>query len=337
MTLSNNVSLKSYNTFGIDAKANLFSNITSIDELNHILREHQNKPLFILGGGSNMLLTQDIDALVLHINLKGIKVISETEDTVIIRAMAGENWHDFVLWSLEHNYGGVENLSLIPGNIGTAPIQNIGAYGVELKDVFFSCEAMNIKDQTTRIFSKTDCNFGYRESVFKQHLKGEYIITSVNLQLTKNSHKLHIDYGAIKNELESLRIVNPTIKDISKAVIAIRQSKLPDPKNIGNSGSFFKNPIIAENHFKILQENFPEVPSYKISDNEVKVPAGWLIEKAGFKGKRFNDYGVHHKQALVLVNYGNASGNDIYELAKLIQKTVKLLFDVTIEMEVNII
>jgi len=337
MTIVNNVSLKPFNTFGIDAKATSFCNITSVEALFSILNEQHTNPLFILGGGSNMLLTQDIDALVLHINLKGITVISETEDTVIIRAMAGENWHDFVLWCLEHNYGGVENLSLIPGNIGTAPIQNIGAYGVELKDVFFSCEAISIKDQTTRIFSKTDCNFGYRESVFKQDLKGEYIITSVNIQLTKNNHNLRVDYGAIKNELDSSKIVNPTIQDISKAVIAIRQSKLPDPKNIGNSGSFFKNPIISKVQFKKLLENFPKIPSYKISDEYVKVPAGWLIEKAGFKGKRFKDYGVHHKQALVLVNYGNASGNEIFQLAKLIQKTVKRLFDITIETEVNII
>ncbi len=337
MTITNNFSLKPFNTFGIDATAQSFCDITSTEALHNVLKEQHVNPLFILGGGSNMLLTQNIDALVLHINLKGIKVISETEDTVIIKAMAGENWHEFVLWCLERNYGGVENLSLIPGNIGTAPIQNIGAYGVELKDVFLSCEAINIKDQSTRTFSKVDCNFGYRESVFKQNLKGDYIITSVNLQLTKTNHNLRMDYGAIKTELEVSKIVNPTIQDISKAVIAIRQSKLPDPKEIGNSGSFFKNPIIYTKQFNKLQENFPDVPSYKISDNEVKVPAGWLIEKAGFKGKRFNDYGVHHKQALVLVNYGNANGKDIFELAQLMQKTVKRLFNITIDTEVNII
>ncbi len=337
MTLKNNVSLKPFNTFGIDVKATSFCNITSITMLKNVITDEHSNALFILGGGSNMLLTQDIDALVLHINLKGIEVVNETEDLVIVKAMAGENWHEFVLWCLERDYGGVENLSLIPGNIGTTPIQNIGAYGVELKDAFLSCEAINIKDQSFKTFSKTDCNFGYRESIFKQELKGQYIITSVNLQLSKTTHQLHMDYGAIKNELEASKIVNPTIQDISKAIIAIRQSKLPDPKEIGNSGSFFKNPIISTTTFKQLQLNFPDAPSYKISDAEIKIPAGWLIEKAGFKGKRFNDYGVHEKQALVLVNYGNASGKDIFTLAKLIQKTVKRLFNITIETEVNII
>jgi UDP-N-acetylmuramate dehydrogenase len=337
MTIKTNVSLKPFNTFGIDVKAKSFCNITSIKMLETVLKEQQLKPLFVLGGGSNMLLTQDIEALVLHINLKGIEVLSETEDTVVVRAMAGENWHQFVLWCLKHNYGGVENLSLIPGNIGTAPIQNIGAYGVELKDVFFSCEAIKIEDQSFKTFSKIECNFDYRESIFKQELKNQYIITSVNLQLTKNEHQLHMDYGAIKNELEASKVQNPTIQDISEAVIAIRRSKLPDPKDIGNSGSFFKNPVISNLEFNQLQENFPEVPSYKISDKEIKIPAGWLIEKAGFKGKRFNNYGVHNKQALVLVNYGNASGKDIFELARLIQKTVKRLFNISIETEVNII
>lgn len=337
MTVSKDVSLKPFNTFGIDAKAKLYCNITSVEVLNEVLQEQQSNPLFILGGGSNMLLTKDIDALVLHINLMGIEVVSETEQTVIVKAMAGENWHQFVLWCLQHNFGGIENLSLIPGNIGTAPIQNIGAYGVELKDVFYSCEAINVNDKSLRTFTKEDCNFDYRESVFKQELKGEYIITSVNLQLTKNNHKLNTGYGAIKTELEASNIKTPTIQDISKAVIAIRQTKLPDPKEIGNSGSFFKNPIISIEQFNKLQENFPDVPSYKISDKEVKVPAGWLIETAGFKGKRFKDYGVHQKQALVLVNYGNASGKEIFELAQLIQKTVKRLFNITIETEVNII
>jgi UDP-N-acetylmuramate dehydrogenase len=337
MTIIHNISLKPFNTFGIDAKAKSFCNISSVEGLRDVLRDQHSNPLFILGGGSNMLLTQDINALVLHINLKGIEVVSETENTVIVKVMAGENWHEFVLWCLQYNFGGIENLSLIPGNIGTAPIQNIGAYGVELKDVFLSCEAIHVKDQSLRRFSKTDCNFGYRESVFKQDLKGEYIITSVNLELTKVNHKLRIDYGAIKTELEASNIDKPKIQDVSNAVIAIRQSKLPDPKEIGNSGSFFKNPIISTAQFNKLEENFPAAPSYKISDKEVKVPAGWLIEKAGFKGKRFNDYGVHNKQALVLVNYGNASGKDIFELAKLIQKTVKRIFNIAIETEVNII
>lgn len=337
MTIINNASLKPFNTFGIDAKAQSYCNISSIENLSTILKEQHTKPLFILGGGSNMLLTKDIEALVLHINLKGIEVISETKNTVIVKAMAGENWHDFVLWCILHNYGGIENLSLIPGNIGTAPIQNIGAYGVELKDVFISCETINIKDQSLKTFSKSDCNFGYRESIFKQDLKGKYIITSVNIELTKANHQLHTGYGVIKNELDATGIKNPTIQDISNAIIAIRQSKLPDPKEIGNSGSFFKNSMISAEEFIKLEENFPDVPSYKISDKLVKVPAGWLIEKAGFKGKRFKDYGVHNKQALVLVNYDNASGKEIFELAQLIQKTIKRLFNISIEMEVNII
>ncbi|MDG4714663.1 UDP-N-acetylmuramate dehydrogenase [Winogradskyella marincola] len=337
MVIEHNVSLQPFNTFGLDAKAKSYCNITNEAALIEVLKTQSNQPIFILGGGSNMLLTKDIEALVLHINLKGIEVVNETDDTVFVKAMAGENWHQFVLWCIEHNYGGIENLSLIPGNVGTSPIQNIGAYGVELKDVFESCEAINVNTQDTRTFTKEDCKFGYRESVFKQDLKGEYIITSVTFKLSKQNHSLHTDYGAIKQQLQTSSIENPTIKDVSNAVIAIRQSKLPAPKEIGNSGSFFKNPVITSDQFKTLQSNFPEVPSYKVSDTLVKVPAGWLIEQAGFKGKRFKDYGVHKKQALVLVNYGNANGNDIYDLALLIQKTIKRIFNISIETEVNII
>ena len=337
MAIQKNISLKPYNTFGIDAKATSYSDISTIEDLKNTLKSCRNQTIFILGGGSNMLLTKDIEALVLHINLKGIEVVKETEEKVVVKAMAGENWHQFVLWCLENNYGGIENLSLIPGNVGTAPIQNIGAYGVELKDIFVSCEAINIDDQTTKTFTKDDCKFDYRESVFKQQLKGQYIITSVNFELTKTNHNIKIDYGAIKQQLDVSKVISPTIQDISKAVIAIRQSKLPDPKDIGNSGSFFKNPIISTEQFAQLKESFPEIPSYKISNTEIKVPAGWLIEKAGFKGKRFGNYGVHKKQALVLVNYGNAKGSDIFKLSQLIQKTVKRIFDIHIETEVNII
>lgn len=337
MTIEKNISLQPFNTFGIKAKATNYCDITSVDELRSVLKEQSQTPLFILGGGSNMLLTKDIDALVLHINLKGKTVLEETDQKAIVKVMAGENWHQFVLWCIQQNYGGIENLSLIPGNVGTAPIQNIGAYGVELKDVFLSCEALNIKTQETVTFTNEDCSFGYRESVFKQALKGKFIITSVTFELTKNQHKLHMDYGAIKQQLELSKNNKPTIRDISNAVIAIRQSKLPDPKEIGNSGSFFKNPIITTEQYNKILENFPSAPSYKISNKEIKVPAGWLIEKAGFKGKRFNDYGVHNKQALVLVNYGNAKGEDIYKLAQLIQKTVYRIFEIKIETEVNII
>ncbi|GAB5564330.1 MAG: UDP-N-acetylmuramate dehydrogenase [Winogradskyella sp.] len=336
MKIEQNISLKPYNTFGIDTEAKAYCSVTSVQKLRDVL-QNNTKDFFILGGGSNMLLTQDIEALVLHINLKGFEVIEDNKDSVIVKVMAGENWHEFVIWCLHNDFGGVENLSLIPGNVGTAPIQNIGAYGVELKDVFHSCEAMSINNQDLKTFSKEDCQFGYRESVFKQHLKGQYIITSVSFKLSKGIHKLHMNYGAITQQLEDMNISEPTIQDISKAVIAIRQSKLPDPKDIGNSGSFFKNPVISIEHFNSLKTNFPEIPSYKISETEIKVPAGWLIEKAGFKGKRFGDYGVHNKQALVLVNYGDANGSDIYKLALLIQKTVKRLFNITIETEVNII
>ncbi|MBT8244504.1 MAG: UDP-N-acetylmuramate dehydrogenase [Winogradskyella sp.] len=337
MNVRENVSLKDFNTFGIDAKANRYTNITTLNDLKYILKTEAPKPIFILGGGSNMLLTNDIDALVFHINLKGTKILEETVNHAIVEAQAGENWHEFVLWCLENNLGGIENLSLIPGNIGTAPIQNIGAYGVELKDVFHSCNAINIKTQEIKTFSKLDCQFGYRESIFKRGLKSKYIITSVCLQLTKNNHKLQTDYGAITSELGRLKIENPSIKDVSKAVINIRQSKLPDPKQIGNSGSFFKNPIISKIQFEELKKDFPNAPHYIISETEIKIPAGWLIEIAGFKGKRFGNYGVHNKQALVLVNYGEALGEDIFKLAKLIQKTVLRLFDIKIETEVNII
>ncbi|NNE30918.1 MAG: UDP-N-acetylmuramate dehydrogenase [Winogradskyella sp.] len=337
MKIKHDVSLKPYNTFGIDVIASSFCNIEHVEDLRHVLKTKTTKPFFILGGGSNMLLTKNIDALVLHINIKGIKVIEETENHVIIKANAGENWHNLVLWCLDHNFGGIENLSLIPGNTGTAPIQNIGAYGVELKDVFVSCEAVNVSTQSTKIFLKNECKFDYRESVFKQELRGKYIITSVNFKLTKHNHDLHLNYGAIKNQLEAMAIKHPNIKDVSDAVIAIRESKLPDPKDIGNSGSFFKNPVITKAQFKALQSNFPNIPSYEISNNELKIPAGWLIEKAGFKGKRFGNFGVHSKQALVLVNYGGANGRDIFELAKLIQKTIHRLFDISIETEVNVI
>lgn len=337
MLIQENISLKPYNTFGLDARAKYFVKVESVEELKEALGLEAYPNKFILGGGSNMLLTKDLDCLVIHVALKGIEVIDYKEDEVFIKAHAGENWHQFVLWCLEHNFGGIENLSLIPGNVGTAPIQNIGAYGVEIKDVFESCEALNVKTKAIEVFTKDECQFGYRESVFKQDKKNNYVIISTTLKLTRNQHQLHTEYGAITTELETSGIKSPTIQDISNAVISIRESKLPNPKEIGNSGSFFKNPVISSSHFKKLQHNFPDIPSYIVSPNEIKIPAGWLIEKSGFKGKTFNDYGVHKKQALVLVNYGNAKGSDILNLAKLIQKTIKQIFGITIEMEVNII
>jgi UDP-N-acetylmuramate dehydrogenase len=337
MQIQINKSLKNYNTFGIDAKADQFVSITTVDELKSILALTEYPTKFILGGGSNMLLTKDIPALVIYINIKGVEVVNETEESIHIKANAGENWHEFVLWCINHDYGGLENLSLIPGNVGSAPIQNIGAYGVELKDVFVSCDAVEVETLNLKTFEFKECNFGYRESIFKQDVKGKYIITSVTFKLSKKDHLLRTQYGAIDSELQQMKVEYPTIKDISNAVINIRQSKLPDPKKIGNSGSFFKNPIISNEQLKILKLNFPEVPSYIISEKEVKIPAGWLIEKAGFKGKTLGNYGVHKYQALVLVNYGNANGNDIYRLAQLIQKTIYRIFNIKIETEVNII
>lgn len=337
MQILNNISLKPYNTFGIDVVAKQFISVSNIDNLKTVLKENTNTDKLILGGGSNMLLTKDYEGLALHINFKGIEIISQNEDSVIVKAQAGENWHEFVLWCLANDFGGLENLSLIPGNVGTTPIQNIGAYGIEIKDTFYSCEALNLKSLEIERFSKQDCKFGYRNSTFKQENKGKYIITSVCFKLSKNNHKLNINYGTIAQELKSNGITIPSIQDISKAVIAIRESKLPNPKDIGNSGSFFKNPVILKSEFETLVKNFPDVPNYPVSDTEVKVPAGWLIEKSGFKGKQFGNYGVHKMQALVLVNYGNAKGSDILKLSKLIQKTVKRLFNITIEAEVNIL
>ena len=336
MQVQHNISLKPYNTFGIDVKAKHFISVENIDDLKTIFSTEKFPNKFIIGGGSNMLLTKDVDALVIHLNLKGKTIVSENDNHVFIKAEAGENWHDFVLWTLKQNYGGLENMSLIPGNVGTSPIQNIGAYGVELKDVFESCEVLNLDTLTIETLSKKDCQFGYRNSIFKNEAKGKYIILNVTFKLTKNNHNLHTNYGAILSQLETMNVTNPSIQDVSKAVIAIRQSKLPDPKEIGNSGSFFKNPIISTEQFKELQRNFPNAPHYVISETEVKVPAGWLIETAGFKGKTFDNYGVHKKQALVLVNYGGAKGEDILQLSKLIQKTIYRIFNISIEAEVNI-
>lgn len=336
MQILNNISLKPYNTFGIDVTAKQFVSVTSIDELKAIYASKKHKNKFIIGGGSNMLLTKPIDALVIHLNLKGKSIISKTDHHVLIDCQAGENWHEFVQWTLSQDFGGLENLSLIPGNVGTSPIQNIGAYGVELKDSFHSCNALNVDTLEIETFTNKDCDFGYRNSIFKQDAKGKYIITSVVFRLSTKNHTLHTNYGAIAAELDTMQIKQPTIQDVSKAVIAIRESKLPNPKEIGNSGSFFKNPVISKAQFKTLQQNFPEAPHYILPDNQIKVPAGWLIETAGFKGKTFGNYGVHKKQALVLVNYDDAKGEDILNLSKLIQNTIYRIFNISIEAEVNI-
>ncbi|MEZ0005673.1 UDP-N-acetylmuramate dehydrogenase [Flavobacterium sp. 28YEA47A] len=337
MEIIDNFSLKNYNTFGIEAKAKQFVSVHSVEELQAVLKENPAQKKFILGGGSNMLLTKDIDALTIHVDIKGKKIIEQTEDAVWVEAKAGENWHEFVLWTIGQDFGGLENMSLIPGNVGTTPIQNIGAYGTEIKDTFVYCEAVNIQTLEIKKFTKEECKFGYRESIFKNEAKGQYIIVSVVFKLTRQNHKINISYGDIASELTKKDIVVPTLKDVSNAIITIRQSKLPDPKELGNSGSFFKNPIILKSDFERIHLQHPEMPSYTVSETEVKVPAGWLIEKAGFKGKRFGDAGIHKNQALVLVNYGNATGQEILNVSKEIQKTVKELFDIEIEAEVNVI
>ena len=336
MLTQKNISLKPFNTFGIDVIAKEFVAVASIEELVKVLDTNPTD-ILVLGGGSNMLLTKAVEALVLHVNLKGITEISKSENSVRIQVAAGENWHELVCWCLDKNYGGLENLSLIPGNVGTAPIQNIGAYGVELKDSFISCEALNIHTKTLKTFTKDECDFGYRNSIFKQALKGQYIITSVVFELSSKNHHLKTNYGAIETELNRYGIDQPTIQDVSKAVISIRNSKLPDPKVIGNSGSFFKNPIISLTKFEELQTQFPQMPSYKVSEDAIKIPAGWLIETSGFKGKTFTNYGVHSKQALVLVNHGGANGTDILNLSIQIQNAIKFIFDIDLETEVNIL
>ncbi len=337
MKIEYHKSLKEYNTFGIDVTAAKFVQITSESELKDILLKEVQEPLFVLSGGSNMLLTKNIDALVLYIAIKGISIQEESDSFVLLSVNAGENWHDFVQYCIKNNYGGLENLSLIPGYVGSAPIQNIGAYGVELKDTLVSCEAINITTGKKQLFSNKDCQFGYRNSIFKNEGKGKYIITRVIFRLTKKDHILNTSYGAIKKALADKGITKPTIKDVSEAVIQIRKSKLPDPLEIGNSGSFFKNPVISKDHFFKLQRSYPTIPFYKVDESAMKVPAAWLIEQCGFKGKRWGDAGVHKKQALVLVNYNNATGKEILDLAKRIQKAIKEKFDIFLETEVNII
>ena len=341
MEILSNFSLKKYNTFGIEAKAKQFVAVYSINELKTVLQENKATQKFILGGGSNMLLTKNIDALVIYIDLKGKKIIEENDDFVWVESQAGESWHEFVLWTIDQNFGGLENMSLIPGNVGTTPVQNIGAYGTEIKDTFVSCEAVTMASQEIITFTKDECHFGYRESVFKNEAKNQYIITSVVFKLTKTNHKINISYGDISAELaknnSEVSGSNPSLKDISNAVIAIRKSKLPDPKELGNSGSFFKNPILLKTVFEKIHQQFPEMKYFDISETEVKVPAGWLIEQAGFKGKRFGDAGIHKNQALVLVNYGNATGQEILNVSKDIQETVFKMFGIHIETEVNVI
>lgn len=338
MDIIENYSLKLYNTFGIEAKAKYFADVSTINDLRKVLvfRRQKDLPILFIGGGSNMLFVDNFPGIVLKLNLKGIEFLKEDNDYVYVKSQGSENWHHFVEWTLEHDFGGLENLSLIPGNVGTAPMQNIGAYGVEVKDYIVEVQTLELETGNERIFTNEECHFGYRESIFKNELRGQYVLVAVTFKLTKQNHQLHVDYGAIKTELDSEQIINPTIQDISRAVIKIRESKLPDPSQIGNSGSFFKNPVISNNVFAEIEKNHPQIAHYK-TDSGIKLAAGWLIEQAGWKGKRFGDAGVHDKQALVLVNYGNATGKEIYDLSEQIIEDVKAKYGVTLEREVNII
>jgi len=337
MNFSQNYSLKNYNTFGIDAKAKYFSTFNSEEELTKLLESKitQKEPLLILGGGSNILFTKDFDGLVLANEIKGVKIISENESYSTIKVGAGEVWHDFVLWSIEKNLSGIENLALIPGLVGASPMQNIGAYGVELKDVVESVDFIEIDSRNKKTIENSACNFGYRDSIFKHELKGKVVITKIVLRLSKTPIN-KTTYGAIDRELKNLNLeANP--KNIAQAVINIRNSKLPNPKVLGNSGSFFKNPVINTTKFEELKKEFPEIVSYKVSETETKIAAGWLIDNAGLKGYRKADAGVHKDQALVLVNYGNATGLEIINLAKEIQEVIKEKYGIQMELEVNIL
>ena len=332
-----NTSLKPYNTFGIDVKASYLVRFSSVGELQEALEQMSNQELLVLGGGSNVLFVRErFDGCVLLNEIKGFDVVEETNDWVIVRSGAGEIWHEFVLKCIEHGFCGIENLSLIPGSVGASPMQNIGAYGVEIKDVFEKLEAYHIESGEVQTFSKEECEFGYRESVFKRKLKGQYIITSVCFRLAKNS-AVNTSYGVIAAELEKEGIVNPTMKDVSNAVIAIRKSKLPDPKEIGNAGSFFKNPVVDTSLLEKILTQYPTAPNYPATEGSVKLAAGWLIEQTGWKGKTLGHYGVHTLQALVLVNYQGATGQEIYDLSTSIIADVKEKFGVELEREVNII
>ena len=333
-----NISLKNYNTFGIDVSAKLFGEFTNIEELQNIVtdKNYQQEKLLIIGGGSNILFTKNLNGLALHNQVKGIEVIEEDDNSVVIAGGSGIVWHDFVLHAINLNFGGIENMSLIPGSLGASPMQNIGAYGVEVKDRFEWLDAYHIKSGEMHRFDNAACEFGYRESIFKRKNKGQYIITKVAFRLTKK-HQLNTSYGAIEQEIESLNITDPTIKDVSNAVIKIRSSKLPDPKKIGNSGSFFKNPIIDYSSFEVIKARFPQIVSYPAENGKIKLAAGWLIDQAGWKGKTIGNYGVHKNQALVLVNYGGSSGSDIYDLSEEIIHSIKETYGVDLEREVNIL
>jgi UDP-N-acetylmuramate dehydrogenase len=337
MKLLQNYPLQDITTFHAKVFAKYYTVFSSAEFLKQILSSEELKtmPFIILGGGSNVLFTGDFNGVIIRNAIEGIEIIKEEEDVIYIKANSGEKWHDFVLYCVNRNYGGIENLSLIPGTVGAGPIQNIGAYGVELKDVLVEVEAMNIHTLEVKIFSNVECKFGYRDSIFKEEEKGNYIILSVTLKLNKNP-KVNVSYGSLSKELESMGITNPTIKDVSNAVIKIRSSKLPDPDKLGNAGSFFKNPVIVNEQFEKLKISHPNIISFPATEGLTKLAAGWLIEQCGWKGKRIGDAGVHKDQALVLVNYADATGKEIYELSTQIINSVKEKFGIELEREVNI-
>ncbi|AZA86791.1 UDP-N-acetylmuramate dehydrogenase [Chryseobacterium shandongense] len=339
MPMQENFSLRANNTFGVDTKARYFTEVHSTEELIEALNYSKTStlPLLFLGGGSNILLTKDFEGLAIKLDLKGIHEDIISDDEVLVTAKSGENWHEFVMFCLDRNYGGLENLSLIPGNVGTSPMQNIGAYGTEIKDTFVSCTVLNLENLQLETFNLEQCRFGYRDSVFKQEGKGKYVILDVAFKLTRKNHLIKTEYGAIQSELEHLGIEKPTIQDVSRAVINIRQSKLPDPKEIGNAGSFFKNPTIPSPQFEELKENFPQIPGYTNGDF-VKVPAGWLIEQCGWKGKQIGNVACHQLQALVIINAtGMATGKEIFDFSTEIIHSVNEKFGIELEREVNII
>ncbi len=339
MLIRENISLKNLNTFRLEAKAAYYSEPANIAQLQHLLQtsQWQNLPRLILGGGSNILFAGNFNGLVVKISYKGIEIAEQNPRQVYLKIMAGENWDNLVTYCVQKGWGGIENLTMIPGNTGTSPIQNIGAYGVELKDVFHSLEALDTQTGNKKTFYSADCQFGYRDSYFKNEGKQRYIILSVTLCLTRKEHQLRYHYHPLTLWLEKENILQPGIRDIMQAVRHIRQSKLPDPDELGNAGSFFKNPLVQENQYDELRQKWPDIPGYPDKVGMVKLAAGWLIEKAGLRGFREGDAGVHRNQALVLVNYGNATGRELLQLATRIQQTVREKFDVVLQPEVNII
>jgi len=330
-----NISLKKYNSFNIDVNAKEFVEVNSKDELIEIANKTKDKNVLYLGGGSNILFTRDFDGIVIHLNIKGVQFEKTNSDETVVQANAGENWNNFVEFCIKNNLGGIENLSMIPGNVGSAPVQNIGAYGVELKDVFLTCEVFNKNDFSIKTYNLEDCKFEYRNSIFKENKS--LIILSLRLKLKNKNHKINSSYGGINDELKKLKISKPTIKDISNVVCTIRKRKLPDPKKIGNAGSFFKNPVVKKDKLEWIKKYFNDVPSYKLDDKNYKIPAAWLIESAGLKGKELDGFGIHKTQPLVLVNYGGARGEDIYKLSLSIKEIIFKIFKIELETEVNII